>query len=46
MLNVIIGEGVRVRVVKEESVMPRYCGLGSELGEGRMEMEVVRTTTA
>jgi hypothetical protein len=43
MLKVTIGSGVRVSVVKDDSVMPRYCGFWLADGEeeGRL---VVRTT--
>lgn len=40
-----MGEGVSVRVVKEERVMPLYSGFESGLEE-ELEVEVVSTTTA
>lgn len=40
MLNVIMGEGVRVRVVKDETVMPRNAAVSDEPA-----VLVVATTT-
>lgn len=42
MLNVTIGDGVIVRVVNEERVIPLYCGGDPASGEGCVE---VQTTT-